>query len=127
MPLEQNEEHHLREVVDKYIDPTVGVQMTSKDYVVRPAPVEGTITVTLPPVAEAKGRFYTILNRGGGTVIVADRNDSEGWTADINLGRDEHVVLYSDGLAWFQFANTGAAVTAAPTTSAPTTGAPTTA
>ena len=60
MALEQNNEQHYREVPDKFIDPNATVQMTTRDYVVRPSADgdSGPITVTLPPVADAKGRLY---------------------------------------------------------------------
>ena len=126
MGLEQNEEQQYREVVDKYIDSTVSVQMKNYDFVVRPNSA-APLTLTLPPVAEAKGRCYSILNRGAAAAVIADKNDSEGWTADINLSHDDHITLFSDGLTWWPLNNTGAAVTVAPTTRGGTTEAPTTA
>ena len=105
MGLEQTNEQHYREVVDKYHDPLVDYQMTTRDYVVRPTVVAAAIVITLPPVAEAKGRFYTIKPRGNiditWTVTIQDRDDSEGPGADIVLSSiGQSVVLYSDGLTW---------------------------
>lgn len=103
MSLEQNNEQHYREVPDKYIDPIVSYQMVTKDYVVRPN-TETALTLTLPPVAEAKGRIYTIVARGSGTVTVTDKDDSECWSGDFVLtSKCDAAVLYSDGLCWFVF------------------------
>lgn len=138
MGLEQNNEQHYREVVDKYIDPAADVQMTTRDYVVRPSADgdSGPITLTLPPVADAKGRFYSIIVRNAdavNTVTIADMDDSECWIGDIVLnGKCDRCLLYSDGLAWIPMMNPGEwpgiSTTAPPgTTPTPTTVAPTTA
>ena len=105
MGLEQNNEQHYREVVDKFHDPSATYAMTTRDYVLRPTVVAAAIIITLPPVAEAKGRFYTILTRGEVTgtltVTVADNDDSENWVADIAFdGPNQGGVFYSDGLKW---------------------------
>jgi hypothetical protein len=136
MSLEQSSDHHYREVVDKYVNPVVNYQMTTYDYVVRPAAVQGggPIIITLPPVAEAKGRFYSIIARDAddtNTITIADKNDSECWEADIVLnGKCDGELLYSDGLTWIRVASvtrgTGS-TTVPPTTLAPTTLAVTTA
>ena len=135
MGLEQNNEQQYREVVDKYVNPIVDYQMTTRDYVVRPAadPDSGPITLTLPPVAEAKGRFYSIIARdadGTNTITIQDKDDSECWEADIVLnGKCDSELLYSDGLAWIRAASVTRGVgttTIAPTTLATTTLAPTT-
>ena len=136
MGLEQNNEQHYREVVDKYINPNADIEMTTFDYVVRPSadPVSGPIVVTLPPVAEAKGRFYSIICRNAdpvNTITIEDRDDSECWANDIVMnGKCDRLLLYSDGLAWMPAWTGGfpqAATTYPPgTTEAPTTAAPTT-
>jgi len=106
MGLEQNNEQHYREVVDKYTEPVADYQMNTRDYVLRPSanPTTGPITITLPPVAEAKGRFYTIIARdadGTNTITITDKNDSECWANDIVLdNKCDRLFLYSDGLAW---------------------------
>ena len=135
MSLEQSSDHHYREVVDKYVNPNADYQMSTYDYVLRPSasPSSGAITITLPPVAEAKGRFYSILVRdadGTNTVTIADKDDSECWEADIVLnGKCDSELLYSDGLTWIRCAIVTRGVgttTVAPTTLASTTLAPTT-
>ena len=110
MGLEQNNEQHYREVVDKFIDPNATVLMTTRDYVVRPSAdaISGPIAVVLPPVAEAKGRFYSIVVRAAdavNTVTVMDRDDSECWIEDIVFNsKCDRVLMYSDGLCWHPLA-----------------------
>jgi len=135
--LEDRFAQHDKVIVDKFHDPEDDYQMTTRDYVVRPAADTGSgpITITLPPVAEAKGRWYSIIARNAdavNTITIADKNDSECWVADIVLnGKCDRLLLYSDGLAWHPVGNVGewpgVATTDAPgTSSAPTTAAPTT-
>jgi len=139
MSLEDRGAQHDKVPVDKYGDPNADYVMTTRDYVLRPTAdgVSGAITITLPPVAEAKGRFYSIIARqcdAGNTITIEDNNnDSECWLGDIVFnGPCDRGLFYSDGLAWFTWGNPGAwpgfDTTAAPGTSAPpTTAAPTTA
>jgi len=106
MGLEKNNEQHYREVVDKFVDPSTNYAMTTRDYVVRPVvnPTSGPITLVLPPVAEAKGRWYSIIARDAdahNTITITDNNDSECWDNDIVLNNKcDKALLYSDGLAW---------------------------
>lgn len=134
MGLEHNNEQHYREVVDKYINPAVNTQMTTRDYVVRPSADgdSGPITLTLPPVAEAKGRFYSIIARNAdavNTITITDKSDSECWGGDIVMnGKCDRVLMYSDGLSWLSLCSLGSwpgLLTTAPpgTTSSPTTAA----
>lgn len=107
MSLEQNNEQHYREVVDKYHNPNADYEMTTRDYVLRPSadPTSGPITITLPSVAEAKGRWYSIICRdadGTNTVTIQDADDSECWHNDIVFnGKCDRCLFYSDGLAWY--------------------------
>jgi hypothetical protein len=111
--------------VDKYVDPTGNYQMNTRDYVVRPSADEesGPWNLTLPPVAEAKGRFYSIICRNADAVnfiTVQDKDDSECWPGDIILnGKCDRLLAYSDGLAWFIFGNilTFLGTTVSPTSS----------
>lgn len=88
-------------VVDKYVDPAAAYQMTTQDYVVRPDTSSAAVTVTLPSVAEAAGRIYTVACRSASNAItLQDQDDSEAWT-DLTLDAvGDKVALYSDGLAW---------------------------
>lgn len=113
MALEDKSSQHQREVVDKYIDPAATVEMTTYDYVVRPSADgdSGAIDLVLPRVAEAKGRFYSIVVRNAdavNTITVMDQDDSECWIADIVLnGKCDRLLMYSDGLCWHALANPG--------------------
>ena len=108
MALERLGAQHEMAVVDKYHDPTANYTMTAKDYVIRPSAddASGPITITLPPVALAKGRFYSIFLRDGdGTnTVTVDENhaDSERWflTGIPFNERGQGAVFYSDGLRW---------------------------
>jgi len=138
MALEDKNAQHYGQVVDKYHDPTANYQMTTRDYVLRPSAAVP-ITLTLPPVAEAKGRLYSIIARQAdatNTITITDNDDSECWLGDIVLnGKCDRLLLYSDGLAWFAFEEFGwpgfettspPGTSEAPTTRGGTTAPPTT-
>lgn len=94
---------HHAEVPDKYIDPAASTQLTTYDYVVRVS-ASSAITLTLPPVAEAIGRTYTIivaLASFTNTVTVADKDDSEGWVDIVLTNAGQVLTLYSNGTKWF--------------------------
>lgn len=109
MSLEQNPNNHYRVVVDKFTDPIADYEMSNFDYVLRPMPGaagDKNITITLPPVSECTGRWYSIMVRGvsGGTVVVENRDDSEAWVGDITLdSTGDRLLLFSDGLSWLVF------------------------
>jgi len=135
--LEDRFAQHDKEVVDKFHNPNADYAMNVWDYVLRPSADadSGPITITLPPVAEAKGRIYTIIARNAdavNTITIEDRqDDSECWLGDLVMnGKCDRFVGYSDGLAWHPFWQggwPGFATTSPPGTLAPTTAAPTTA
>ena len=145
MALEDRGAQHDKVPGDKYHDPNADYEMTTRDYVLRPSADgdSGPIVITLPPVAEAKGRWYSIIARNAdavNTITIVDNpgagglaGDSECWIGDIVLnGQCDRALLYSDGLAWMPTGPVGewpgAATTAPPgTTTPPTTTAPTTA
>jgi len=64
--------------------------------------VDGTFTVTLPPVAEAAGKFYAVhqIDDGGNTTI-QDQDDSYDWSNQTLTEDDDGVLLFSDGLKWW--------------------------
>jgi len=136
MSLEDRGAQHDKVIVDKFHDPAVTYEMTTRDYVLRPSAdgVSGPIIMELPPVAEAKGRFYSICVRNAdavNTVTVTDNNDdSECWLGDIVFnGKCDRSLFYSDGLMWYALGEMatwpGLATTAPPgTTTPPTTAAP---
>jgi len=105
--LEDKFAQHDKVIVDKFHDPEASYIMTVRDYVLRPKANAGTgpITITLPPVAEARGRFYSILVREAdvvNSVTITDNNsDSECWTDDVVYYESCSPSLwYSDGLYW---------------------------
>ena len=106
MSLEDRGAQHDKVIVDKYHDPNAAYQMTTRDYVMRPSAdgISGAIIITLPPVAEAKGRFYSICVRNAdavNTITIQDLDDSECWIQDIVLdGKCDRLLMYSDGLLW---------------------------
>ena len=104
MSLEDRGAQHDKVVVDKYHDPYADYQMTTRDYVLRPYVVAAAITITLPSVAEAKGRFYSIIARTVSmtlTITITSKGDDEGWEGDIVLFETgQGTLLYSDGLKW---------------------------
>lgn len=109
MALEDRGAQHDKEVVDKYIDPAASVIMTTFDYVVRPSANAGSgpIIVVLPSVAEAKGRFYSIVVREAdavNTITISDKDDSECWTDIILNSKCDRLLMYSDGLFWHPLA-----------------------
>jgi len=108
MALEDRGAQHDKEVVDKFIDPAASVEMTTRDYVVRPSALTAPMGIILPPVAEAKGRFYSIVVRAAdviNTITISDKDDSECWEDIILDGKCDALLMYSDGLFWHRLAN----------------------
>jgi|SRR6056297_151657 len=111
-------------VLDKFVAPNEDYEMTVRDYVLRPSADgdSGAITITLPPVNAAAGRFYSIVARNAdaaNTITIQDRDDSECWPGDITMdGKCDRALLYSDGFCWFTGAET---LTASGTTPSPIT------
>lgn len=109
--LEERFAQHDKIPGDKYVNPNASYQMRTWDYILRPSADEysGAITVTLPPVAEARGRLYSIIARDAdvvNTITITDKSDSECWEGDIVLStKCDRALLYSDGLAWIQINN----------------------
>lgn len=137
MTLEDRFAQHDKIPGDMYVHAIADYTMRTWDYVMRLAAdgPTGPITITLPPVAEARGRFYSLVCRNAdavNTVTIEDNNDdSECWLGDIIFnGKCDRVLLYSDGLCWHALGEEagwpGLSTTAAPGTSSPTTAAPTT-
>lgn len=107
MSLEDRGAQHDKEVVDKFIDPAASIEMATRDYVVRPSAVTAPMIIVLPSVAEAKGRFYSIVARKASvtnTITITHKDDSECWIDIVLTGKCDGLLLYSDGLKWFQLA-----------------------
>jgi len=106
--LEDRFAQHDKEVVDKYIDPAASVEMSTLDYVVRPSALTAPMVIVLPAVAEAKGRFYSIVARAAdaiNTITISDKDDSECWYDVVMNSKCDALLLYSDGLFWHRLAN----------------------
>lgn len=120
-------------VVDKYHSPTANYAMNTRDFVLRPAADgdTGPFTISLPPVAEARGRFYSIVVRNAdavNTITIQDLDDSECWVGDIEWnGKCDGALFYSDGLMWHVLGLPYSPVEFATTPPPGTTAAPTTA
>ena len=134
MSLEYKEREQTT-VADKSAFPAADYEMSVRDYVVRPSADgdSGAWTLTLPPVGQAIGKFYSIVCRNADAVnaiTVEDNNDdSECWNGDYTLnGKCDKLLFYSDGFCWHELTDltTHTGTTAAPTTAAPSTAAPTT-
>lgn len=101
----ENRAAQQQSVVDKFVNIIAAYHMRSYDYVVRATANTATdsYTVYLPPVADAKGRFYSIVASiaNSKTITVTHHSDSESWTANASLTVTGHKVLaYSDGMTW---------------------------
>jgi hypothetical protein len=110
MGLELKNEQQYRECPDKYHAPNADYEMNTRDFQLRPSAdaVSGPITITLPPVAEARGRFYSIVVREAdavNTVTITDRGDSECWLGNIVLNsKCDRLLMYSDEMIWHPLA-----------------------
>mgnify|MGYP000586541918 CR=1 FL=1 len=94
-----------KEIVDKYHNPEADYTMSVRDYVLRPKADgdSGPIVITLPPVAEAKGRSYSFLCRGAdgiNSVTITHNADFECWDGFIFYNTCDSVLFDSDGLYW---------------------------
>ena len=125
----RDREHAAMPFSEKFGVISAAYQMRVFDKVIRVLAdgVSGAFAVTLPPVAEAAGNFYSIVCRGADAVnaiTLQDKDDSECWAGDITLnGRCDSVLLYSDGLKWHVLASvlTFTGTTSATSTSGVTT------
>jgi hypothetical protein len=108
MGLEDKGAQHHQIPGDVYILATADYTMRTWDYVMRAAAngTTGAFTITLPPVAEARGRKYSFVVRNAdavNTITIEDNNDdSECWLGDIAYnGKCDGNLFYSDGLKWW--------------------------
>lgn len=64
------------------------------------------VTMTLPPVSEAMGFIFVIDvdETGAGNCIVADNDDSIGWS-DLTSSADGYLVLLCTGRRWINVAS----------------------
>lgn len=84
---------------------TIASSMAVYDFVTELDITAADYTLTLPPVAEAKGKIYSIvvLDADTKTLTVTDAGDDARWT-DRELGDDhDYLVIFSNGKRWFEF------------------------
>lgn len=96
------------QVADKIVHVTdTTYQMKVQDSLVICDTTSNAITITLPPVAEAAGKIFTIILNvdGGNDVTVTDYQTDSWYSTDIfditmnDIGDGN--CLYSDGFAWW--------------------------
>ena len=93
------------QVISKFAAKTASATLTLDENRVEVDSTAGAMTITLPPVAEAKGlEFAIILVTDGGDLTIQDQDDSYNWsdlTCDDAL---DGFLLKSDGKTWWQLA-----------------------
>lgn len=104
--METRVERKHREIVSDVFEgsTTDDLTMNVYDLVVEADVSGGSITITLPPVAEARGKIYSIelLDADSGECTVTDAGDDSKWT-DVVLGDDDdYLILFSNGTRWFE-------------------------
>ena len=92
-------------VLDKFAKKTADATLNVRETLVYADSTDGAFTITLPPVGEAKGLFFSIyMTADGGNVTIADGDDSQGWDGDYTLDAvDEGKCFFSDGVGWWTF------------------------
>ena len=62
------------------------------------------VVLTLPPVIEAKGMFFSffMVLSNTGDCTIQDQDDSAGWSDMKMTATNDMVLLYSDGHTWFK-------------------------
>ncbi len=86
------------------ITKTASYTMKPYDFTVKGDISSGSITITLPPVVEARGKIYTLwcIDADSNDMTITDYGDATLWT-DIVLGDDnDYLVLFSNGERWFE-------------------------
>ena len=88
-------------VVGKVARYTEEATMKVTDYVVRTDTTDGAFDLKLPPVSEAKGRIYSIVQEtSNNNLVVKDQGDSQLWSDKTITEADGNLVVYSDGFRW---------------------------
>jgi hypothetical protein len=94
------------QVRDKYEFVTTTLVMDVYDQVVECDSTGGGFTVTLPNVALAKGKIYTILLiTDNGDITIEDNDESKHWGGDYTLDdAGDGYAFYSNGRKWWMIA-----------------------
>ena len=102
----------IKEIIDgttgvtNYAVKTADYSMTVRDLTVSALATTKKVTISLPSVAAAKGKTFTIFAAGASVtypVVVQDLDDARGWNenGDISLTHaEDYVVFFSDGMRW---------------------------
>lgn len=101
MSIAHNElQNYLRDNI-KYVGAAATLKVTDQTVVLT---VTGAYTVTLPEVAEARGRMYSFTQSPGvtgtGDITITDAGDDASFTDVIIDAENEKATLYSDGVHW---------------------------
>lgn len=90
-------------VMDDFVVKTASATLTILEQVVECDSTAGIMTITLPPVSEAKGKIFSIyLDTDGGDITIQDQDDSRGWDGDYTLDDvGDAYALYSNGRSWY--------------------------
>jgi hypothetical protein len=87
---------------------TASYELKPYEHLVLVNSTSGAITITLPPVAEAAGKCYSIIcTTFVSAVTIADNDDSYSWsdeTSSVSADGDG-ALYYSDGFTWWLLAN----------------------
>lgn len=101
-------------VVDniKHIAATATEAYSMKPYdqvVVMTLGAAASLTLTLPEVGEAAGKFYSLIctsRTTTGTCAVQDQDESYDWNGDYTIDvTADRLLLYSDGMSWWAVEN----------------------
>ena len=113
---------------EQYFTAAGQINVRSQRIRLNATPTTGAYTVTLPGVADAQGKLYSIVCRNAdavNAVTLTHDNDSECWAGNITFnGKCDRALLYSDGQCWHVISTLTFTGTTEPPTSAPTTAAP---
>ena len=97
------EMYHSQQKVDKFrtVD-NEAVTLSVNDQVITALSDSDAFTITLPQVAEAQGKTYSIFAPNGNTntVTIAHGGDSAPWTNVALDGANDSALLFSDGRMW---------------------------
>ncbi|MBT7082506.1 MAG: hypothetical protein HN929_13775 [Chloroflexi bacterium] len=94
------------QVRDKYEFATTTLVMDVYDQCVECDSTDGAFTVTLPNVALASGKIYTILLiTDNGDITIEDNDESKHWGGDYTLDdAGDGYAFYSNGRKWWMIA-----------------------
>jgi hypothetical protein len=91
----------------KIVAKTAAATLELNENMVRADTTAGAMAITLPPVAEAAGKIFTVkLVTDGGDLTLQDQDDSENFSDFTLNDANERVTLYSTGTDWVTIEST---------------------